>query len=572
MPGQGFFSCCTIHLHGILIYFNSEHALPKTVDSTEQFLFYKTPETWQQDIKHDYFALNPPDAPVVVYQDRPVYITDVDAEEQYSDYRYLNYQALGPFMQRYFSPSSVIATTVQELLEKYALDPSNTCVLFFRGNDKVTEVTLPTYDQFIQEGRRRLKEDPQLRFLVQSDETEFLNAMREAFPDNHVIFYDEIRHMPKNNETTVDKIHRYQNAIMSKYYLAITFIMSMCKYVVCSTGNCSMWIMLFRGSADGLTQFCYDTCTKIATTPQLPSAVHCTPKKPAADSPDPPDPVPPTPTETPSETETPTGTLTVAHTADFFTCATLLLERILDYVNTYHTFPTCIQTADLFTWYKMQRHSPQDIRTEYFLDPEPATATTTATDHRIQLTDKPVEPSCVQYKYLNYPEVAPLVKRYFSPSRIIQSIVSELKEKYDVDPTKTCVLFHRGHDTLPGTSHLTYHHYIQTAQSLLRTTPDLRFWVQSDETEFLTAMKEAFPTQHVIFSDEIRHMPRNPQTSVDKRFFSQNYVMSKYFLAIVHIASECRYVVCGSDHSSLWMALFRGHADGITQFNYRLKD
>ena len=50
-----------------------------------------------------------------------------------------------------------------------------------------------------------------------------------------------------------------QNNEFSKYYLAITMIMSECKYVVCgSSGNCSIWIMFYRGNADNVYQFLED--------------------------------------------------------------------------------------------------------------------------------------------------------------------------------------------------------------------------------------------------------------------------------------------------------------------------
>ena len=272
-PGQGFFSCCTIHLQRILEYFNQHHAFPRRVDSTEQFIFYKTPQNWNTDIKHEYFldqvstrgnlseptlrsgsSLEPEDVSSLSSSSLPIQITNLPQEEQYSDYRYLNFETLAPFLRRYFSPTEMIATLVDDLCEKYNLDCDNTCVLFYRGNDKASEVSLPSYDQYISAARDLLRTQPTLRFLVQSDETEFLDTMKAAFPDNHVIFYDEIRHMPKCM-TTVDKTFRYQNAVMSKFYLAITFLMSRCKYVVFGSGNCSLWIALFRGHMRGVTQF-----------------------------------------------------------------------------------------------------------------------------------------------------------------------------------------------------------------------------------------------------------------------------------------------------------------------------
>ena len=255
-PGQGFFSCCTIQLQGILKYFNQFHQLPRRVDSTEQFLFYKTPQNWNEDIKHDYFLDQEIDPKPFSFSppDYPIKTTNLEKEDQFSDYRYLNYTDLLPFIQRYFAPTPMITTLIEDICEKYDIKYENTCVLFYRGNDKATEVTLPTYDQYVLAARNLLASEPHIRFLVQSDETEFLDAMKAEFPDNHVIFYDEIRHMPQCL-TTVDKAFRYQNAVMSKLYLAITLVMSRCKYVVCSTGNCSMWIALFRGNMHGVTQF-----------------------------------------------------------------------------------------------------------------------------------------------------------------------------------------------------------------------------------------------------------------------------------------------------------------------------
>ena len=45
-----------------------------------------------------------------------------------------------------------------------------------------------------------------------------------------------------------------KNYDFSKYYLAITLIMSKCKYIICGSGNCSMWIMLYRGNNNNVYQ------------------------------------------------------------------------------------------------------------------------------------------------------------------------------------------------------------------------------------------------------------------------------------------------------------------------------
>ena len=94
---------------------------------------------------------------------------------------------------------------------------------------------------------------PGVRFLIQSDETEFIEEFGQLYPD-HILFKDEIRHIRKC-DNTVDKVLPELNYEFSKYFLAIVIIMSKCKHVVCGSGNISMWIAFFRGNVENFHQF-----------------------------------------------------------------------------------------------------------------------------------------------------------------------------------------------------------------------------------------------------------------------------------------------------------------------------
>ena len=252
---SGFFSCCTVRLEEIVAYFNHFGKTPDIVDSSGQFGGYKPGRDsllplWVGDDAVDitpvYFDT---DAGRVV-AGRPAFTH----ETQFVDYRTVDYPHIMPFIQKYFQPSSGILRLVEEIQTKYSIDYANTCVLFYRGNDKVTETPLGSYADLIERGRRVDSAQPGTRFLIQSDERECLTTLAAAFP-NHVICWDEIRHIPKNNAQTVDKVG-CDNHKFSQLYLALTIIMSRCRSVVCgSTGNCSLWIMLYRGHAEGVSQF-----------------------------------------------------------------------------------------------------------------------------------------------------------------------------------------------------------------------------------------------------------------------------------------------------------------------------
>lgn len=194
---------------------------------------------------------------IEIKYEKDVKIVDHEVEDQFCDYHTINFELIAPFIEKYFTPSEEIQNIIENINNKYNLDYDNICALFLRGNDKQTEIALPNYELYLKQAKLIHEKNPNIRFLVQSDETEFLKLLSREFPNNHVIFWEEIRHIPKNNMATVDRINPKINHSMSKNFLAIIWIMSKCKYVVCNTGNCSMWISLFRGHMKNFIQFYY---------------------------------------------------------------------------------------------------------------------------------------------------------------------------------------------------------------------------------------------------------------------------------------------------------------------------
>jgi len=245
----GFFSCCSVRLDKIIDYFNSNKKLPQNVDSSRQFIFYKNR---RGDVTFDYFKN---------YNDIDIDIrceTNIDYynKKQYQDYHLLDYENITPFVRKYFSPSENIKSIINSIENKYNIDYENTCVLFLRGNDKNTEVGVCSYEEYIEKAKEIRENNSEIKFLIQSDETQFIQRMLSEFGKDSFYFEEEIRHIPKNNKVSVDKvkIKGKNNYQFSKNYLAITIIMSKCKYVICGSGNCSIWIALFRGNAENFIQ------------------------------------------------------------------------------------------------------------------------------------------------------------------------------------------------------------------------------------------------------------------------------------------------------------------------------
>ncbi len=244
----GFFSCCSVRLYYLILFFNKYKQLPKTFDSKGFYTWYKQNTT--EDITFEYFENYENINEMITYT------RDINYHEcyQYKKYTTLDLKVLLPLIHKYFTPTDEIMNIKNTIECKYSLDYDNICVLFYRGNDKITEISLPSFDEYILYADEILKKQPNIKFLIQSDETNFINVMRLQYPTNHIVFNDEIRHIPRRN-TTVDKIiFKEHNYTYSKKYLAITLIMSKCKYIICNSGNCAIWTVFYRQNTDNVIQ------------------------------------------------------------------------------------------------------------------------------------------------------------------------------------------------------------------------------------------------------------------------------------------------------------------------------
>jgi len=243
----GFFSCCSVKLHTITNYINITRTFPTSVDSSAQFEWYKTPG--EGDVTYKYFEH--PDN-ISSLQSTPINTIPYHHSYQFIDYSRLQYSKIVPIVRKYFTPSAEIYSMIRMMENKYGLDYDNLCVLFYRGNDKVTETTLCSYNEYLSHAKVIVNKNPNTKFLIQSDETEFINFMETNLPGS-IVFYDEIRHMNKC-VSTVDIKMKDNIELFSKFYLAITVIMSKCRYIVCGSGNCSIWVMFYRGNNTGVFQ------------------------------------------------------------------------------------------------------------------------------------------------------------------------------------------------------------------------------------------------------------------------------------------------------------------------------
>ena len=246
---SGFFSNCSSRLEQILTYYNGITRPPTTIDSSQQFDLYKPAGCPPEKSIIEQFFLEKVNGKISFFH--PILFKQSD---QFTDYRKLPLADILPFIRRYYTPSASIDQLVEDLEKKHKIKSDNTCVLFYRGNNKATETQLPPYEDYLARARAILAKSPKTRFLIQSDETEFYEAMQAGLPDNSFYFMDETRYI-RRSSTSVDMINQEENYEYILQFLAIMIIMSRCKDIVCGSGNCSLWLVFFRGSTEGVQQY-----------------------------------------------------------------------------------------------------------------------------------------------------------------------------------------------------------------------------------------------------------------------------------------------------------------------------
>jgi hypothetical protein len=244
----GFFSCCTVKLVNIIDFINSNKKLPDIVDSSELFKMYKKDEDKDKDITFDYFQ----DYNIVPDLDI-IYSIDFCLEHQNKNYNYLDYKSIIPLVKKYFSPSAEINKIVDIIEKKYNIVYDNTLAVYYRGCDKYIETQLAPFDEFYERLLKIVDLYTNINILLQSDSADFIDYINDKKLKNITII-NENKYSYNNSG-----IH-YEQSSNENYYHMLNFlstilIISRCKYIICGSGNVTMWTLFYRGNSNNVIQY-----------------------------------------------------------------------------------------------------------------------------------------------------------------------------------------------------------------------------------------------------------------------------------------------------------------------------
>jgi len=247
----GFFSCCSVKLSNIVNFINVKKKIPNIVDSSEQFKLYKKDSDMKRDITFDYFE-----------HYNNININIPLSINYYHTHQFINYQNLDfkniiPLIKKYFSPSVKINEIINNIENKYNIVYNNTLAVYYRGTDKKEETSLASFDDFYKQIIQIININKNIKILIQTDTRQFIDYINNKNMKN-IIVIDENKCSYENKG-----IHHEQSNNINYYdmfnFLSTMIIISKCKYIICSTGNCSIWIMFYRENAKNIIQFLNDT-------------------------------------------------------------------------------------------------------------------------------------------------------------------------------------------------------------------------------------------------------------------------------------------------------------------------
>ena len=244
----GFFSCCSVRLCKIINYFNVNKKLPDNIDSSQQYQMYKYSN---KDITFDFFKHYSNDN-IINYEND---ITIDDSCFQFDNYKTINFKNILPFVKKYFEPSERITNIYNNLIVKYNIDTDNCIGLYYRGTDKKDETTLDTFDSFYYKLNEIIitSNNDKIQILIQTDSAYFLEYMKEKCKDKHIIIITELAVSRLDRGIHYDRCPSL-NYIEIQSFMATLLILSKCKYLICSSGNCSIWTLFFRENTDNVYQ------------------------------------------------------------------------------------------------------------------------------------------------------------------------------------------------------------------------------------------------------------------------------------------------------------------------------
>lgn len=245
------------------------------------------------------------------------------------------------------------------------------------------------------------------------------------------------------------------------------------------------------------------------------------------------------------------------HNAGFFSCCSVKLTRIVEYINYHSKIPDYVDSSIQFDWYKKDK--TRDVTYDFF-------------EHYDNNSDVIIhypinyhwDHQFLDYSSLDYNHIIPLIHKYFSPSKSIIKNVEYLEQKYQIDYPNTIAVYYRGTDKTKETKLASFETFYDKICEIHSLDRNKKIIIQTDTTQFVEYINNK-KLENVFFFTENCTSSSINGIHLEKTH-EENYNDMFYLFPIFLILSKCKYIICGTGNVSEWIMLYRGNSNNVQQY------
>lgn len=229
---------------------------------------------------------------------------------------------------------------------------------------------------------------------------------------------------------------------------------------------------------------------------------------------------------------------------------------LLTLASKYKTYPDEVNYKNSFFYYKVETQSDYFRRFEDFY-PD---LFRTKKDINIEIPENVFIPNenKKQFESYDFNSYSQIVDTYFLPSHLISSRKETLLSKYfkNIKLENTiCVSYYK--DPIHGAP--SFENYKNELNNLLDRTNLKYIFLQTDDSEAVKFFKREYGKKVIFLSETIVKEKKKKQFCF-------------WYEASLRVASECGYVISGTNNVSMWLNLYRGSTENVFQFNEELNE
>jgi len=160
-----------------------------------------------------------------------------------------------------------------------------------------------------------------------------------------------------------------------------------------------------------------------------------------------------------------------------------------------------------------------------------------------------------------------VIGRFFNPSDTISERVKFLKERYQIDVSKTIAVSYRGTDKGTELTLASPQEYLSVVENILQENQDFKVLLQTDQTQVIQYFYSVLGDRLVYFEET----PSTTSNLVIWKIIEDNGGDSidwqQWCDAAFRVVSECKYIVNHTGNVAMFTNLYRGNIKNVYQFN-----